>query len=625
MHQIRRIFDRAARARWMPWIAAGAILAGFLGYEILNKNWFTSLPLAAQVAFWTLALVTVLVSYLTFSRFSGLVEGQRALEARLAGEQRRTAEAYHRLEAILRVSQEFIKADDENQIVEPVMRLLVDLAGAEGAAFVPIDEHGQPQTVLSYGQTPSAIGDAWLEYLSSSPVRQRCGSCEQREPVERPIDCPLLTGLFANAGGLICFSIRRGEREFGVMNLFLPEHGPLDPSLRIFIQTVLDETALGLEGLYLRRRELIALRQMQVLRQKSDLAGQLKGLLEGIYRTLEADFAQVTVLRSGSFQGPIDLELGDVPESARPFLAGLIQGVLLSAEPALLGDLAGDPAEEPAPRLALKSLVAAPLLSPERRVIGAVLVGNRRARGYQPRQLALLQTFAGQAVLMVQNAGLMAELEYRTMIQERARLAREIHDGLAQTIGYLKLQAGQLRSFIQRGDLDRARQTIDPFYSTLAETYQDARQAIDGLRVSPDKEGLPGWLEGLADEFGELSGLQVTVACADVPVPVPPEIQAQLIRIVQEALSNVRKHSCASQVWIDCATVDSDLVMEVRDDGQGFAPEDVTTVSRYGLRGMRERAELIGADFQVESRPQQGAVIRVRLPLPRPENSKLIP
>jgi signal transduction histidine kinase len=94
-----------------------------------------------------------------------------------------------------------------------------------------------------------------------------------------------------------------------------------------------------------------------------------------------------------------------------------------------------------------------------------------------------------------------------------------------------------------------------------------------------------------------------------------PEVQAQLIRIVQEALSNTRKHAEAQQVWVSCHTVSGELVLEIRDDGRGFSPEDVPGPSRHGMRGMRERAELIGAEFQVISRPQEGTTVRLRLPM----------
>jgi two-component system nitrate/nitrite sensor histidine kinase NarX len=350
---------------------------------------------------------------------------------------------------------------------------------------------------------------------------------------------------------------------------------------------------------------------MQLLRQKTDLTSLLGGLLENVHKTLEADFAVMVVPRSGAYQSEIDLVLGDFPAQARPFMDGVLQGVMASREPLLLGDVSGDPDSTPG----LRSLAAAPLVSPERPVLGAILVGNRRARGFHQRQLALLQTVAGQVALVVQNASLMAELEYKTLIQERARLAREIHDGLAQTIGFLKLQAHQLRKHLTDGQVERARQGVDRFYTTLSDAYQDARQAIDGLRVSPAEDGLGGWLEQMAAEFQEISGLPVVVKEVDLHVNLPPEIQAQLIRIVQEALSNIRRHARASQVRITCRETGDDLVLEVRDDGDGFAPEDVSSASQYGLRGMRERAELVGADFQVVSRPKEGTTVRVRLPV----------
>jgi len=108
------------------------------------------------------------------------------------------------------------------------------------------------------------------------------------------------------------------------------------------------------------------------------------------------------------------------------------------------------------------------------------------------------------------------------------------------------------------------------------------------------------------------------IISAELP-KIEPEIQAQLLRIVQEALSNVRKHSQASQVRVEVRNWKGMLILEISDNGVGFSAEDVPEFSRHGLRGMRERAELIGADFQVISKPQAGTTIRVHLPLKQEE------
>ncbi len=606
---------RILHSRWLPWSLAGLVLLVTLLYELLRPTWISAWPWAWPVITGVMVVAGLGFTYLTVSRLVDLMEQRRRLEGRLAEAERQVGEAYQKLEAIFRVTQKFIEANDENEVIKPILRLMVDLTGAEGASFVPLDEHGQPQTALSFGELPFPVMEAWVEYLASPGVRQRCGACEEREPLERPANCPLLKGPFAAATGLLCLPVRRGERDFGVMSLFLSQAPQLDEPTRVFLRALLDEMALGLDGVYLRRRELTALRQMQAVRQKTDLSALLNSLLENAYRSLEADFAMLVASPSAGTGERIELTLGESP-AARSFIDGLLQGVLASKEPVLLGEMSAAP-PHPLQPFELKSLVAAPLLASDQAVLGAVLVGSHRAQGFQARQLALLQAIASQAALVVQNAGLMAELEYNTLIQERARLAREIHDGLAQTIGFLKLQAAQMRNVLGRGEIERARQSFDLFYRNLSEAYQDARLAIDGLRVSPAACGLQGWLEQMASEFREVSDLAVALERVDVRSELAPEVQAQLIRIVQEALSNVRKHANAGEVCIACYETASDLILEVRDDGDGFSPQDVTSASQHGLRGMRERAELIGADFQVISRAQEGTIVRLRLPLRR--------
>ena len=92
-------------------------------------------------------------------------------------------------------------------------------------------------------------------------------------------------------------------------------------------------------------------------------------------------------------------------------------------------------------------------------------------------------------------------------------------------------------------------------------------------------------------------------------------MKAQLVRIVQEALTNIRKHAQACTVTISASEREGEVVLEVHDNGRGFMPEEVQPVSQYGLRSMRERAESIGADFQITSAPGAGTTIRLRIPI----------
>jgi len=216
---------------------------------------------------------------------------------------------------------------------------------------------------------------------------------------------------------------------------------------------------------------------------------------------------------------------------------------------------------------------------------------------------------------VVEDTDLIVEIEYQAMIQERFRLAREIHDGLAQTLGYLKLQAAQMKNYLSREDYGRIQAGFDHYYETLSEAYQDARSAIDGLRLGPAGGQVQTWLEESINNFREISDVQIAVRTMDSTSDIPPEVQAQLIRIVQEALNNVRKHARAKHVWVDCFERDHYLNLRIEDDGAGFTPEDTGWAYHHGLKGMQERAELICASFQVITRPGEGTTILLLLPV----------
>jgi two-component system nitrate/nitrite sensor histidine kinase NarX len=94
----------------------------------------------------------------------------------------------------------------------------------------------------------------------------------------------------------------------------------------------------------------------------------------------------------------------------------------------------------------------------------------------------------------------------------------------------------------------------------------------------------------------------------------------QLIRIIQEALSNIRKHAFASQAWIEYRQQNEHFLVEIRDDGRGFHPDELPGVSKYGLQGMHERSDMIGAELSIISAPQEGTIVKVLVPVPAGES-----
>jgi signal transduction histidine kinase len=193
-------------------------------------------------------------------------------------------------------------------------------------------------------------------------------------------------------------------------------------------------------------------------------------------------------------------------------------------------------------------------------------------------------------------------------LEERARLAREIHDGLAQDLWYAKLKQGRLISLgskTEEGD-QLAGEVATAIDSALAE----ARQAVMAMRPQPDEASFGAVIGRYVDDFGDRFGLRAEFEEDGEGPPLSARAQAELLRILQEALNNVRKHADATVVRVLISSGAETASLTVTDNGRGFEPGGVPE-GRYGLQSMRERAELIGGRLAVESHPQDGTRVRV--------------
>jgi signal transduction histidine kinase len=197
--------------------------------------------------------------------------------------------------------------------------------------------------------------------------------------------------------------------------------------------------------------------------------------------------------------------------------------------------------------------------------------------------------------------------------QERERLARELHDGLAQDLWLAKLKTTRLAA---QPDLDaEARALADEITAAVDAGMTEARQAVAAMRQSPGGNGrLRELLTRSLEDFEDRFGLPVEFECdAELPA-LSARAEAETLRIMQEALTNVRRHADATVVRARAAAAeDGRLVLEVRDNGRGFDANAVGSAA-YGLAGMRERAAVIGGEILIESSPQRGTVVRLSVP-----------
>ena len=207
----------------------------------------------------------------------------------------------------------------------------------------------------------------------------------------------------------------------------------------------------------------------------------------------------------------------------------------------------------------------------------------------------------------------------RAALEERARLAREIHDGLAQDLWLAKLRLERLARL--PGLEGEAAGLVAEVTTAVERGLADARQAVIAMRADVVGGSLADLLGRYVEEFGDSSGLRVEFSAEPTLPPISPRRQAELLRIAQEALNNVRKHADATVVRVQAGAIDGRLRLSIVDNGRGFEPErEVERAGEggFGLRSMRERAAAIGGQFRVSSRPRDGTVVVVELPFDPP-------
>jgi signal transduction histidine kinase len=249
--------------------------------------------------------------------------------------------------------------------------------------------------------------------------------------------------------------------------------------------------------------------------------------------------------------------------------------------------------------------------------IGLLAIGVSTPRGFDTEEVETLASLANQATIALEHARLEARLRELAVIEERERIARELHDGIAQVLGYVNTKSQAVDRFLDLGRVDEARTHLAELAAAARAEYLDVREAILGLRspIEPG-QGLGPAIEAHAQRVAQQSKLRLDVAIAPAAreLRLDPHVEAQLYRIVQEALTNVRKHAGADRVRITMDVIDAHLAITIEDDGRGLAASPpAPDVPHYGLRSMRERAASVGATLEVVERSAGGVRVDVRL------------
>src|SRR5271166_863147 len=304
---------------------------------------------------------------------------------------------------------------------------------------------------------------------------------------------------------------------------------------------------------------------------------------------------------------------------------GMLGVLLKEGKPERLADIRTDPRFEgwPAAHPQMSHFLGVPVRDGDQ-VLGIIFAANKTTsaaaekRGFTERDLQILSLFAAHAAIALTNARLYERSRELSVIQERSRLARELHDAVTQKLFSIRAHARAAAVLAARDPVDavRVRAEIEVVGALGAEAHAELRAVIDGL-APPDLEaaGLAESLRRYAALAGRAHGVPVTFTAADLPA-LGPRAEAALYRVAQEALHNALRHAGASGVRVALSmaplTAPSkeprQVVLEVSDDGHGFAPEAPS--GGLGLASMRERAAAAGAALTIRS-GQTGTRVRM--------------
>jgi signal transduction histidine kinase len=476
---------------------------------------------------------------------------------------------------------------------------IVTQTGALAGIVTVTDDEGQPLSI----RRPATLapGLAWL-----GPVLD--------EPMDPVLASPRYTRRSGIDTGVLDLPLVRGASRIG--HLRLTFHPPVEPDISAeALADIAGEIAgaaqLGvtLANLHRREREREALYAVALqLTGRADLRDVLDTITRHARDLLGAERAVACLA------DPHEAGLKAPPGPER--LAMADDGTTCRVAHEKLA--AGHPQNPLCPHAttdARAAWFARPLRGPDG-VLGELCV-IRMGLPFTPSERSLLSALADMAAIAVRTARLHEAEEQWTIHAERDRIARELHDSLAQVLGVIHLQLRALETRAKdEASHDMASQLSD-LAGTADEAYRDVREAILGLRETVrEDDGLEGSLREYLRKYSRQSGIVTSLACeGDTRRFLGPRSEVQLLRVVQEALTNTRKHADASHVAIRIDCLDGATTLTIEDDGVGFDPSLVagSMDGGFGLASMRERVNQLGGRIDVHTARGAGTRIVVRL------------
>jgi signal transduction histidine kinase len=596
--QTRSLYQQVKLARlWLPVTIVGVVLLHQLVIVPLG---------GAAWSFWSqLLFYSILGPIVTFITLDWIAQEVRLREQAQASITRLYTElrdSHELLAAIQQVTEQFSAATDLEGMLKVAGRGVTQVTGAVGAAL----QLGPPGAMLS-------------DFYQLDELQQRNAS-ERGKQISG--GHPLLEEVVLN--GTIYWVLSAAVSWAGSLkgNLQAFYLQPATSKQREAFSILLTQFSAATEASHGRMRDLLTLVDVdRSIRAEGNLERLLETLLSQMMNRVEATRGSVYLVDE---EGLLHQRASSgVPRfaSAPPLRpgAGLIGTVTATAAPRIVNAVPAGELTEAGPVLqGAGSIIVLPLTA-EGTLLGVVILASDEPNSFDGVNLPFLGLVAGQVSLGVRNARAYLQSEELAIAEERARIAREIHDGVAQSLAFAALKLDLIGRLMER-DPAKATAELGVASNTIRETIREVRRSIFALRpVQLERHGFLGTLRRYMVDYGEQNDittkLQVT---GRKEKALSLKAETVLFRIFQEAMNNVAKHSGARNVQVTVGdTSEGHTFIEICDDGRGFdlaaVSDRVTSAGGLGLQQMRERVRERAGTFEIHTEPGKGTRIRASL------------
>jgi two-component system nitrate/nitrite sensor histidine kinase NarX len=310
---------------------------------------------------------------------------------------------------------------------------------------------------------------------------------------------------------------------------------------------------------------------------------------------------------------------------AQPGATVLLDDLWAQRQTIAIADAAADPRvpETWIGTMGVKAILCLPIKSTQDPLGFLFLMDLEASRAWRTEEIELVESFVNHAAIALVNANLHKQLEWAAALEERQRIAADMHDGLGQTLSLLGLRVDQASEHVVTGSSHASIQELQHIRELIEQASYDVRRSIASLQETPrPRRSLQDQLVELVEQpASKLSPLVHLTADLQDRLFLPPEHEEQILPIVQEALLNALYHAQATRIDLRLGCQADQVTISVQDDGRGFDPEAVQNNGggHFGLSIMRARAARIGADLSVSSQPGHGT--RVTLTWSRTEQT----